>query len=304
MTRNRRPDINIDLLIQDYLSGLSTKRVGEMHNCSDTKVSKELKKAGIPRRGKKLLSDKDYEIKEKYEKGESIQNLSDEYGVDDLVIWRKLKSLNVDTSRKIYKSKENFFESLNSPESAYWYGWILADGCIYLNRVSLKITDKEIIENFKKHLEFEGPICNYFPPKRKQNFQVRITSKKMVLDLAKHGCPQNKTFTAQPPIFLQKEFVPYFIRGFFEGDGCAYVNPKNSAVVSFNGNSQVILWVKDLLEKECHVRFRLVQKKNHIEIYCGGNKQVRRIRDFLYNKDSKIDGLFLARKLNKLNKIG
>jgi hypothetical protein len=46
-----------------------------------------------------------------------------------------------------------------------------------------------------------------------------IYNTKIVSDLYKHGCVNNKTFKIKLPK-LREDLIRHFIRGYFDGDGC------------------------------------------------------------------------------------
>lgn len=52
---------------------------------------------------------------------------------------------------------------------------------------------------------------------------LTLASKYMCNTVEKWGLTQAKTFTINFPDFLPEELIPHFIRGYFDGDGCACV---------------------------------------------------------------------------------
>jgi hypothetical protein len=116
----------------------------------------------------------------------------------------------------------DYFESIDTEGKAYFLGYLMADGCIVskLNRLDFAIhtKDKQILDIFKYELSSSNTIRSY----SKTNVSViNHTSKKLVSDLAKHGCVENKTLTLTFPSHLSEPYMWHFIRGYFDGDGCA-----------------------------------------------------------------------------------
>lgn len=205
-----------------------------------------------------------------------------------------------------YIFNEDFFNIIDTEEKAYWLGFIYADGCLYENslRIELQLRDIEILKKFKKDIgAYDSKIkINY----DKQSCQIILNSKINLENLFKHGCYINKTFKIK---FPTKEQIPdnlihHFMRGYFDGDGCIYSRKNNVGINTFSvvGNLDFITGYKKRL-------FESINKKNDIKLqnhnskiytlYLGGNKQLKKIYDFLY-KDAKI---FLNRKYNKWNEI-
>ncbi len=57
---------------------------------------------------------------------------------------------------------------------------------------------------------------------RKQKFLIRIGSKKLYYALEKYGLHPNKSLTIKFPK-IPKKYLADFIRGYFDGDGCVYL---------------------------------------------------------------------------------
>lgn len=113
---------------------------------------------------------------------------------------------------------EDYFKTIDTPNKAYFLGFIFADGCVvsddktYRHKMILKIhpKDEHILEQLIT--EIEGEIC-----------QVALSGKKIVEDLKSNGCGVNKTFTIEYPN-IPEELERHFLRGYFDGDGCIRVN--------------------------------------------------------------------------------
>ena len=65
-----------------------------------------------------------------------------------------------------YSLDERYFQNIDTPMKAYFLGWAMSDGCIIYDtdgsRYTLKIKadDVEVIEEFKKQLNYSGPYSN------------------------------------------------------------------------------------------------------------------------------------------------
>lgn len=53
---------------------------------------------------------------------------------------------------------------------------------------------------------------------------LAMASKHMCESLEKWGLTQNKTFTITFPDFLKEDLISHFVRGYFDGDGCACIS--------------------------------------------------------------------------------
>ena len=125
------------------------------------------------------------------------------------------------------KYDENFFEVIDTEEKAYFLGFIMADGCVinnkekyrYLLTIKIHPKDKEILEKFIEVIKGEMVVTM---DKKREICQIHISGKKIVSDLERLGCVENKTKTLVYPN-LPKELERHFLRGYFDGDGCVRV---------------------------------------------------------------------------------
>lgn len=127
-----------------------------------------------------------------------------------------------------YKINETYFEKINTPEKAYWLGWLASDGYVSEKeyQIRLSLIDKEIIENFKKSLKTDYKITTVkFTENSKIQYRITINSKYMIESLKKLGIVNKKSYKTCIPN-IPKEFIPYFLRGYFEGDG--HISNRNS----------------------------------------------------------------------------
>lgn len=123
---------------------------------------------------------------------------------------------------------ERFFNEW-SPEMAYVLGYFSADGTMYRNpRGSCYIgfcsADKELIENVKVFTKSINKIEVYQPLRGncKMRYTLQIGSKRLFNRLQELGFAPNKSLTLNyPPV--PKEMIGHFLRGYFDGDGCAEI---------------------------------------------------------------------------------
>ena len=136
-------------------------------------------------------------------------------------------------SKKQYEYDETYFSQIDTPDKAYWLGFLYADGYITKPKqgnpvLGICLAEPEPIEKFKKALKSNLPIRSY----KKVNgysdksieYRIAFHSKQMVEDLEKWGCVERKTFKLKFPDFLTEDLVPHFIRGYFDGDGSVFLH--------------------------------------------------------------------------------
>ena len=172
-----------------------------------------------------------------YNQGFSCQKIADNLKCSESYINKSLKAKGIiKRSNKVYRTKQIFnhdlFSSINNEISAYWLGFLMADGCI-MNKISgqkmivLCVKDLEVTEKFIKSID-----GNFKPKTYKDVYGVYLTSEQMFNDLVMLGCIPRKSLVLKFPE-LNSNVIHHFIRGYFDGDGCVSItHPKNKSNTS------------------------------------------------------------------------
>lgn len=184
---------------------------------------------------------------------------------------KKPKNPNIDNRK--YFCNDYIFSELTS-EVAYWLGFIAADGCIRETKncvcIVLKREDKSHLEKLKSFIKFTGPIFDRVRIVNDIEYpisELTFYSKNIVKDLvSKYNITQRKSYKEINTVdLIPKDFVLYFIIGFFDGDGNIPKLDGNSSITS--RDKHIIYVLKDFLitcyNIETNVYFS--KKKN---VYC------------------------------------
>ena len=127
---------------------------------------------------------------------------------------------------------ENIFETIDTEEKAYWFGFLCADGCIhngqnydYKIELGLKAEDKEHLEKFKCFIGKDNKISYR---NRTNAYRYCFRNKKIWSDLISLGCIPQKSLTLSFPSTEQvsDDFILPFLRGYFDGDGSFWYENK------------------------------------------------------------------------------
>jgi len=179
-----------------------------------------------------------------------------------------------------------FFKKLN-PISAYWAGFIAADGVLSFrdSLVSITLNEKDIrhLQKFKKSIKTNAKI-GY--TKSNNSSHLSIYSKELFNSLLGLGITPNKSLTITK-IKIPNSLTSYFIRGVFDGDGS--ISGRDASHVQFDivGNKPFLEWIQDILIKKCRV--------NKVRIYPTASKayrlqytglQIFKILEFLYKESA------------------
>ncbi len=210
-----------------------------------------------------------------------------------------------------YDVDEKFFEKW-TPVMAYVLGYLYADGSLenapYLRGKYLRLTstDKDLVDFTRNALRSKHTIV-VIPsdsPNRKIRYFLRIGSHKIYDSLLALGLFPNKSLTMEFPK-LSPEFLPHFVRGYFDGDGHVGIAKernvfKRMIVVFVSGSEKFLINLAQGLKLTLKLRINKVYKgsKAYRLAYSIGDSV--KIFKYIY-KDS--NGQFLKRKFGVFKKF-
>jgi hypothetical protein len=233
------------------------------------------------------------------------------------------------TSRKS-QINENYFENIDCEEKAYILGFLFADGNVSekSHKVSVQISykDKDILikmcnilfngdTSYIKEYKYDRVIYNKDNNKTysflDHKAAIFLINKKIADDLIKLGCMPNKTLILKFPI-LRDDLIQHFIRGYFDGDGSLTINVrklgkicKNGKICKYRATDAYfsIVGTKDIIDNMAKYISLLgahyeINKRhpernnNNYTIRVSGNKQIKKICDYLYDNST----IYLDRK--------
>lgn len=179
-------------------------------------------------------------------------------------------------------------------ESAYWIGFLMADGNITKNSVRLGLMPSDI-EHLQKFRTFVHGTQKFIKNQRSLMFQIH--SKIMVSKLQDYNIIPNKTFKATTPPILQNN--RHYWRGIIDGDGCiSLVN--NKILLSLTGTYSICQQFSDYIYDNCfpirntitprHNALNITSSiKNTFEIRYRGNTARNIIKNLYSNNNIVLD---------------
>lgn len=258
----------------------------------------------------KMCADKDWLHQRYVLEQKSLYKIAEELGITPQAVkyWMTRHDIPArkrgynDGSRRKYWFNQEVFEKCDTPEKAYWIGFIMADGCVRDNKgvlgLSIVSKDKEIPAKFKECFNLPQKIVPKFTEGRKY-YLLRVFSKTLVESLFKYGIVFKKTGKEQIKN-IPKEYLRDFIRGFFDGDGCVWLDGKDKAMNFVSSSKKILNQIQDILMKTCSLNKTKInatksRRGGGLRFSYKGNRQVGRIRDYLYQDAS----VFLGRKYRR-----
>jgi len=226
----------------------------------------------------------------------SMQNISIKYNVSREVISRVLKENNIGTdtnNHHKYYADYRKFQFIDSPEKAYWLGFIAADGCVYVRDknasviISIHQKDSEHLEKFKQFMNSNVKILYYIQNCGFSNntpmCKITFNSKEMAQDFIDKGVPPRKSLILKPPIIDKQYYLPYIL-GYFDGDGSIF-KANNEFGINFVGTKEMLNWINQTLGMEAKLEQKkgTPKDKNNYSIRCGGTNKPYIILKQLYD---------------------
>lgn len=228
----------------------------------------------------------------------------------------------------MYTVNENYFDVIDTPEKAYWLGFIWGDGYVaqrnrngyisYEFKLGLSEIDKEHLEKFKLDIQSTHPIKLY----NVTGFDTTNKEARIFISNKKLGSTLYNKYNIQPRRNnfnniienVPKKFYSDLIRGFIDSDGTIIsknIQYKNINRKEFSigiiSNESVLDFFNDRLLKNNFTTTIYKKTKRHDNadglvksIRITGNNKVFTILDWLYNDKKKIS---LERKYNKYIEI-
>lgn len=209
-------------------------------------------------------------------------------------------------------SNNNYFETIDSPDKAYFLGLVLADGSIMdlgtetndkkAFKISLTESDSYILETFIKYARFDTDLKLIHPEDDKPRMGFTIFSSKVFHDLKSHGVEQgksNKQTRIPSALIDNEELLIHFIRGYFDGDGI--VNGRGH--VGFCGSGTLLNQLRDYFVNRYgfnRVSVTFNDNNNIYYVMWGGKRDRSKFLEIIYQ--NKQD-LYLKRKYEKIKKL-
>ena len=201
---------------------------------------------------------------------------------------KKIILPNLGRFRKRIICNNLFFDKLN-PHSAYWAGFIAADGNLYKkeNLISIGLNWKDLnhLKKFKRALKTNAKIRLV---KSNKSAQIRFRSEKVFDDLVNLGITPNKSLTISE-VKIPMILMPDFLRGVYDGDGSISGKDRSHLQLCIVGNKPFLEYIQNIFIKQIKInKTKIYDMKNCLakRIQYTGIQTIK-ILDFFYkNSDN------------------
>lgn len=287
-------------ILQDRYNNIPFIHSSKKHNVSDGAICKILKECGIyflncAYIDKSVLTQENIEtIISLYLQGKTISTLAKKYNLNVDIISKLLKQNNISTKK--ISCNSDAFSLIDSELSAYWLGFLYADGYVSNSRdcieLALQQSDLKHLTKFNNFVSGTNSPVLY-----NTRCRIGIYSKQIKQDLINLGCTPNKSLNLTFPEFLSEEYLKHFIRGYFDGDGSlTYTTHKNGIVVpkcSIAGTKDFCEHLQKYLNtKGIKTSISISVNKNMLYVLYFSVKNSINLIEFLYSESN----IYLDRK--------
>lgn len=246
----------------------------------------------------KLNLQQKQQIIEAFNCGMECREIPSYLSVSGRAVARVLNEAGINTKRKNrYTLNESYFDIIDSQVKAYLLGLIAADGCVTkTNYFAFESIDKELTYLLSSELQYSGTIRIVKPQGYTSHYRINFSSQRLASALCSYGIVTGRMFSGIY-YFPELEYLASYVLGYFDGDGCAYVN---------EGRSGGLVCIVGSFEFTCELAKRLgmgvvqehISKKAYYWRICS-RKNIEAFYNFVYREVN----LGLQRKRQKIEKI-
>lgn len=229
----------------------------------------------------------------------SAKKISQKWEIDENHFKEWLEKYNNGYYNKQHWDRK-IFNVIDTPEKAYWLGFINADGCIHekARYVSLNIggRDRRHLEKFVDFLGADRKMIKtcYHRDTGNELVYIALCSVQLMSDLERLGIFPNKSGKEH---FINTDYDVDFIRGLIDGDGSIHSDLKGIDLV---GSYELLSAVQQKFYSYLQIQPHKIHEHGTIfRIYYKAREDVYKIVKFLYRNSS----VSLDRKQELANKI-
>lgn len=243
----------------------------------------------------------------KYYKTKGTRYIAEKLNRNYLQIRSKVEKLKLTLNKgvfiphvvNVFKVDEKCFIDITRPEEAYILGFLWADGYFHKNKSNSYVIKLEILESDSKNIlklfKLSGK-WGYNTRKRKNRKRVGsiiCSNSKLFNFLTSLNYTSFRNDSTKAFDFIPNQYKKFWLRGYFDGDGCAYYNKKlRCRHISFSGsyntkwNNLIILF--NNLDIKCKINRIINNNGNkHSKLRIWNKNSIENFYKYLY--DDRID---------------
>lgn len=201
----------------------------------------------------------------------------------------------------------DYFKTVDSPEKAYWLGFICADGCIKKDggKLTILVKDREICEKFKKAIKADHKISDReVYDKRTDKIYtesaIQITNALFVSNIINLGVTYEKSSVLNFPN-IEEQYYSYFIAGLFDGDGSISFKSNGKVACNLISTKEVLNFIQSYLQEKFAIKSKTLIKvsencDNVFKVYWQNDEDCLKFLNFIYQGNKE---MYLTRKYER-----
>ncbi len=228
-------------------------------------------------------------VKDKFRKV-SAKVISKELGISYPMVYTIAKRLGLYKDGNLERAQRNtscnihYFDEW-SDNMAYILGYLFADGSVGSRgiRLWLSETDLSVIEYVKNEVDIKSNMV-HCPARGTTNESVYIDMVSVIITrkLAELGLHPSKTYANHPFPDVPEQYLPHFIRGYFDGDGTAKMDS-----IGFIGTPDFIIKLREILVNKVGMSEKKItttkgKRATWSSLAWERRSDMRKFRDFVY----------------------
>jgi hypothetical protein len=212
------------------------------------------------------------------------------------------------TARKL-PINSNYWKTDGFAE-AYWAGFIAADGSVSEDgrlEIGLQASDERHLIKLKEALGSQHKIEHKLANRKYPSVYFRPRDSEIVSDLRDiyNIVPRKSLIYEMPPWITKTEYMPHFMRGYIDGDGCIHIGDPSHSITITSGSSNFSTSVSEWLNYLGIPHGKHTTKDNCTNVTVGSKSGILKLLSVLYDdstESTRLDRKFVKYKdmLNKL----
>lgn len=182
--------------------------------------------------------------------------------------------------------RENAFQNILDNNTAYWLGFLTADGSISKTTIQIELAnkDKPHLEKLRDFLELDKPICERIKCSNGKEYvsnYLAFNSRHMIEDLAQYKIVPGKTYLDIDFFsFINEPYKFSYICGYLDGDGWI-VHTLKSRAFGICGNQKTITSIGNYLNNRYNWDLIVTQSSTSPRIFLFQTTATTKLKQFL-----------------------
>ena len=201
------------------------------------------------------------------------------------------------TREKVNHVNETYFYNIDTAEKAYFLGFIMADGNMYLRNgkyqfsIKIKSSDKDILLKFASAIDFNIEKIKERNEERNGSItrcaEIKIYNQVFCNSLVSLGVIPRKTGKEFMPD-IPKEFEKDFIRGYIDGDG--WIGKDNFQLGYCSSSYKIMEQITNYIKEAINVDMTIKQQnKIYVAKIYAKKKVYHLLKHFYYEGCTSLD---------------